>query len=161
MTTVVWDGVTLVADRKGVDSWGMKSEVCKIHEGPDWVMGASGEHAQIVKWHSSICNKKFHELPRVNGLIVYDDYKKDENDPGIILISRENGAHFHSQGIFLPTFDRRRYVIGSGRDFALGALMAGVDAMTALKIAASFDNGTGDTFDAFDVGHWAFLPSTK
>jgi len=40
----------------------------------------------------------------------------------------------------------KRYAIGSGSEFALGAIAAGASIRQSLEIAASFDSGTGHRF---------------
>ena len=69
------------------------------------------------------------------------EFPKDENINGIIV--DKNGIwEFFGNGIPYK-YPGKFIAIGSGADFALGAMEAGADMVKALKIASKLDTGTG------------------
>lgn len=139
MTTVAWDGETMSADTLATDAWGMKEEVRnKILRGSDFLLGCAGEHGQIMRWWRSV------EQMSANDLLMagYFPYEKDTNDPALMLVCANGGLYRHTSGIFTK-LSRNYHAIGSGRDYALGAMHFGADSISAVRVAIEFDNGTG------------------
>ena len=69
------------------------------------------------------------------------DFPKDDNINGII-VNKEGIWEFFGNGI--PYKYPGKYIaIGSGADFAMGAMEAGADMVTALKIAMKLDTHSG------------------
>jgi 20S proteasome alpha/beta subunit len=68
---------------------------------------------------------------------------KDEPDCSVMLI-RHDGAHFELDGWIAFRLDAPFYAIGSGAQFAMGAMAAGVDARKAVQLASSIDLCSGD-----------------
>src|SRR5690606_15754986 len=62
---------------------------------------------------------------------------------GVLLVSVLGKVYEVSSDFSTHRRKTKTYGIGSGSAFALGALAAGVDPLTALKIAAKMDTGTG------------------
>lgn len=150
MTTVAFDGKTLAADTLATDSWGLKFYAPKIFTSNDgtWHVGFSGEMAQTRKWLSVVKGMTLEQVLEHG----HPDYKRDDNDPGILLVDNGGGMWHHSQGIFLDQETYRFYAIGSGRDYAMAAMELGQTAPQAVAIAASFDNGTGTRIDRIETG---------
>jgi len=141
MTTIAFSGDFMAADSKQTDTWGLIS-CCsdKIAAYPHVLIGGAGEAAQLRKWRRDLKFDWRFEDFRDFG---YPTYKKDEDDPSILLVDRKSRAIWaHSQGIFLPQ-ERPFHAIGSGRDFALAAMACGKSAYDAVQIAIQFDNGSG------------------
>lgn len=141
MTTIAFDGKSIAADSKQTDNWGLLSWVDdKIFKTDTVLVGGAGDVALLRKWR-----RDFKDHWTVQELLAfgYPSYKKDENDPTIMLVDRRTKCiYYQSQGVFLLC--RRAYhAIGSGRDFALGAMACGKSAREAVEIAIGFDNGSG------------------
>ena len=141
MTTIAFNGQFMAADSKQTDPWGLLSWVNdKILILPDCLIGGAGEAAMLRKWRRDFKN---HWTAQDCLAFGYPSYKKDEDDPAIMLVDRLTGrVYFHSQGMFHPC-SRPYHAIGSGRDFALAAMACGKSAYDAVKIAIDFDNGSG------------------
>lgn len=143
MTTVAFDGKVMAADSKQTDNWGLLSwSDDKIVVTPTVLIGGAGESAQLRKWR-----RDFKDHWTANDFIAfgYPTYKKDDDDPVIMLVDRlTKYVYKHSQGVFLPCC-RAYHAVGSGRDFALAAMACGKAATEAVEIAIEFDNGSGGT----------------
>lgn len=83
----------------------------------------------------------------------------EELDMSVLAVDR-NGQVWHcsveshkDQHSFwkLPLMENEPYAIGSGQEYALGAMDAGADVETAVKIAAKRDVYTGGAIKVFDV----------
>lgn len=137
MTTIAWDGKHLAADTLAVDPWGLKVRVEKIMEGTDFILGASGEHGNIMAWWRQV------ETLPVSSVIHhgYTHYEREHNCPNMILVTAHN-AYRLVGSVFVP-LEREFFAVGSGRDFAITAMHLGKSAEEAVKIAALFDNNTG------------------
>lgn len=138
MTTVAWDGKTMAADTLATDNWGLKEHVNdKVWAGSDFLCGGAGEYHQLRKW------RRMAEKMTLRDLLMfgYPDYDKETNDQAILVAGAE-GCWRHTGGIFIKC-SRPFHAIGSGRDYALGAMHFGASSRSAVVIAAEFDNGTG------------------
>lgn len=139
MTTVAWDGETMSADTLATDAWGMKEEVRnKILRGPDFLLGCAGEHGQIMRWWIGVERMSARDLLMAG----YCPYEKETNDPALMLACADGRLYRHTSGIFTP-LSRKFHAIGSGRDYALGAMHLGAGSCVAVRTAMEFDNGTG------------------
>jgi len=137
MTTIAFDGKIMAGDTLTTDYYGMIEESLeKVKVGKDFLCGGAGEIAQINKWWKKVKEMTFLEVIEYG----YPDYKKDDNDPSIIIADK-NGVWRHTGGIFLKC-SREFHAVGSGRDYALAAMHLGNSATESVLVAASFDNGT-------------------
>lgn len=66
----------------------------------------------------------------------------DDNGAYMMLIGKRR-SHLISSDDMCPIVIREPYAIGSGSDFAMGAMLAGKSAKDAVKIAAKLDCYTG------------------
>ncbi len=139
MTTIAYDGRTMVADRLAVDYYGLTHDCCKIIQGSDWVAGIAGEQAQQVKFKKATMGCSIDMVLNIG----YPNFERDKDDPAILLVNKNNGDIWkHSSGLFLQV-SYPFYAIGSGRDYALAALYLGKESWKAVEIASHFDNNTG------------------
>lgn len=148
MTTIAFDGKTLVADTLASDDWGLESQARKLVESTAWVAGFAGRSAQQYKWA-----KEARECLSIDDVLAYGypTYEKDKDDPAIILICRNTKKIWrHSEGIFIAHYGRF-FAIGSGRDYALMAMHLGLTAIRAISEVAKFDIHTNDVIDEVEV----------
>jgi hypothetical protein len=142
MTTIAYDGRTMVADTLVTDGWGMKELVRnKIWANVKLLVGAAGDHGDIHRWMAA----NLHDETNIGHLlnVGYPSYSKNDNDPSIIVVNRTNGAVYrHTSGVFVRV-SRPFHAVGSGRDYALAAMHLGHDALEAVRAAAEFDVHTG------------------
>lgn len=139
MTTVAWDGRTMSADTLATDSWGLKEEVRdKVKVGVDFLCGMAGENGRLTKWFKTVAVMNLDQVLNYG----YPEYDRDSNDPAIILAGHNGRIYRHVAGGFFKC-SRPFHAVGSGRDFALGAMQMAADSRTAVLVAMAFDNGTG------------------
>lgn len=106
----------------------------KLFENEDYIYGGAGDFASITEAMAYITAAEDDE--------EYDEPEK-EIDFTLIRLEKQTGkiCICNKQLVWLEV--RSPYAIGSGSSYALGALSAGADAKTALKIAMSHDAATG------------------
>lgn len=138
MTVIAWDGKTLAADRQATNC-GMRFETTKIFRLADGsVCAATGAHAAATimrQWYEDGAD-----------LSKYPECQKTTDDWARLVVARPDGAVWWYEG--LPAALRCESVpaaFGSGRDFAMGAMLAGADARRAVEITnlVSVDCGLG------------------
>lgn len=147
MTTIAFDGKMIAADMLHEDNFGLIDHASKLHFGKDFVAGGAGMQHHVLGWWRKVKDMTFDEVVDFG----HPDYEKNENDPAIMLVRIGSDVAFkHAGGFFVPV-GRRFHAIGSGRDFALAAMLLGKSAKEAVMIAAEFDNGTGGGVESMEV----------
>lgn len=140
MTIIVWDGTTLAADKQATNS-GLKRKVTKIHKINGCLIGFSGDfdYAQTMrKWFE-------------NGADVEKFPKHQEDDNkwvGVLVITPERKIFKYERSPIPMDFtEGGAMCIGSGRDFAFGAMAMGADAVKAVQIASAYEASCGMGID--------------
>jgi ATP-dependent protease HslVU (ClpYQ) peptidase subunit len=132
MTTIAWDGKTLAADKQS--TWGTTPvPTTKIFFKNDTghIYGAAGCKDDVMKFFAWMEDT----MPEDNKPVLSDDFC------GIII---EDGAIFQvNKGLILHRIHRKTWAIGSGADYALGAMAMGADAKDAVDVATQLDINTG------------------
>lgn len=139
MTTIAWDGKTLAADRQVTfHNSTADGEIMKIARAPDGSLtGSCGDLYSAGAW------LRWFESGLGDRPPVADDFSA--------LIVRRNGTlELHRQAGWVQ-LHAPRFTMGSGADYATGAMVMGADAVRAVHVAAMFDIGTGDTVDALEL----------
>ena len=76
------------------------------------------------------------------------DFGSEKVDFTLVAIRKDTRqAKVYYDCIYPVPADRKLIVIGSGREYALGALAAGASPIEAMKIAAKYDRYTGTEID--------------
>lgn len=161
MTTIAWDGKTLAADRCSTAGY-VQTEVHKLykgkwHDGQDVLIGfcGSGEFAHAIRlWLTG----NLMERPK------FGDYDVNKGDAVGLLVDRSGNVFKITANLHLLPFHEPFYAMGSGAEYAFGAMEAGATAETAVAIAAKRCPGTGlgvDTvkFEERDRENWVSPPS--
>lgn len=141
MTTICWDGKTFASDRQS--TYGSTPvPTTKIHKlkyrGEDAYLACSGaimDFAPIVEWIKS--GKKAE--PEIDG---------DKSDFSIMIVTKSGDVFYAINGTFFHELGKVKWAIGSGCDYALGAMYHGATAAEAIEIAARLDVHTGHGVDA-------------
>lgn len=135
MTVIVWDGKVLASDMQSTNA-GLKRKATKIRKIGGRLYGVSGDwdRAQMLfRWIES--GKRPEDWP---------EFQKGNDDWVGLLEIREDGSAWKFERVPEPyRCEEDYFAMGSGRDYAYGALAMGADAETAVRIASSFDNGCG------------------
>lgn len=132
MTTIAWDGFTLAGDKRTHDSTAFW-ETTKVFQSEcgRYLIGGSGDAQDALLVRDWV----------FGGM---DESKKPSisNYAGLLII--DGKPHFMDTKLIpLPIGGRPFYAVGSGRDFALAAMLLGKNAVEAILVAAEFDNYTG------------------
>lgn len=137
MTTVAWDGVVLAADRQ-TTAGGTATPTRKIFkatapDGTRWLYGCSGSAAEAQEF-----------TRRLEAGIPMPTFK----DLSILAINEHLEVFQGREDMFWERKNTTKWAMGSGCDYALGAMYAGKDAIDAVGIAAKLDVTTGLGVDA-------------
>lgn len=137
MTTIVWDGETVAADGMGV--WGgtcyrtQKLRLVQRTPGNFWVFGLSGDapHCQAL-------------FEYWEGLRPEAPVPTPETGLNALCVELASGkCWFASDHRLVWTPVNGNFAIGSGAEYALGALTVGASALVAVKVAGRLDVNTG------------------
>lgn len=168
MTTVAYKGGVLAADRQS-DWAGTRMTAAKISDlGPVLLAGSGqtwrinevvrqvrallGEFSKAQAENPTDARAWVHVAKR-----FYDtQHDKDpDRTPSVLLIERGTGNVLWLNGPRFTTFDFPStcggIAIGSGSEYAMGAMAAGSDAVGAVRIASSLDTSSGGGTDVIDV----------
>lgn len=140
MTTIAFKSGVLAADSMACIG-NRKSTTNKIHfvEGK-FVIAGAGALADIMR---------VVEYVRENGLSECARLFDIEAFPSAIAIDIKDGTpHRLERGVWLPITDEY-FAIGSGADFAIGAMSVGLDAVAAVQHAAALDIYTAGPVDSY------------
>lgn len=150
MTTIAYRDGVLAADSKAYGgrycaSPGEKVKLHRITDGrcAGWIVGIStnnvGGDAMILDW-----------INRGAPLPTTSDTKPDQ----FIVLAVDPGGSLHLANdnyAFSGPIKADRYAVGSGADFALGAMAMGATAEQAIEVASSLDPHTGGTVTALRI----------
>lgn len=138
MTVIARDGKTLAVDRQGTNC-GMRFSATKLFQLEDGTVlagtGVLGAVHRMKQWYE-------------NGADVsnYPDCQKTSDDWGRLIVVKPDGSvcYYEGQSVAIPSEDVPA-AWGSGRDFAIGAMLAGADARRAVEITnqVAIDCGLG------------------
>lgn len=139
MTTIAWDGITLVADRqttKGSTRGSMK----KIYQlNNNKFLAGAGDTVEInmvYQWLKAGGKKKS---------------KPDIEESEFLLLDKRARLCYSMDHRLVPMLCEGYAAIGSGSDFALGAMHAGATAERAVIIASKLDVYTGEGVDKIET----------
>lgn len=142
MTTIVFDGKTLAADKRlsygstPVD--GLMPKVFPVTDHKNWqVIALAGRMSAAT---------------RLMAYVLEGGDRPTDIDESVGLLAIDiAGVPYQIGGDGIPTRVPMKWAIGSGQDYALGALEVGADAETALKAATKLDMSTGGGVDLYQV----------
>lgn len=134
ITTIAYRAGVIAADTQMIQGTSIIGHVTKIVRRDDGALcGGAGDLAWVQAFHRWFLDGCDGDPPRFD-----DDCSK-----GLIIRRRKPIEIFESCGAFefRPAF----VAIGSGKEFALGAMQVGASAKQAVKAAMAFDPGSGGT----------------
>lgn len=138
MTTIAWDGHTLAADRQ-VTFFGTPIPTTKVFKvrapnGSFVLYGCAGKSDEIAAFNRWIAGKQ-PDRPELSEL-------------NIIAIDQERRIWCALEKLNWFQVQSKVWSIGSGADYALGAMYFGASATKAVEIASLLDTSTGFGIDA-------------
>lgn len=149
MTVIVWDGKTLCADKMCVVGT-VKLTVTKIrkydYNGFKFLVGVSGDFdlaQEFFAWFGETVGTGL-----INQIGRFPNCLRDKDVPVSALAIRDDGQVFKYERSPIPIeYGEGQFAIGSGKEFAIGAMQMGASAFTAVKIACDFDYTCGNGID--------------
>jgi 20S proteasome alpha/beta subunit len=143
MTTIAFKEGALAADTMSVTA-GLQGTHKKIHDLGSFWLGGSGDVYQIrkvVSWVQSMQPGYFSDMESTapHRWETWAFYDAQRCDPGALLVCKETRKCWRLDGDYWEQLDRPFYAIGSGRDFAMGAMQAGASAERAIEVACELD----------------------
>jgi hypothetical protein len=142
MTIIVWDGKTLVADKRAVNNGLKTGTVTKIHRFDGGICGFSGDldiGMAMVEWLRA-------------GAVPADYPKKQETNACNFMVVMKNGEVFRYETVPVPLrLENQHQAMGSGRDYALAALYLGHGARKAADVACALDSSCGNGIDTLTL----------
>lgn len=138
MTTIAYKDNVIAADKQLTfnNNWSCATTT-KIAKRGKLLAGAAGSTAQcqlFLKWFLDGCKGSQPEK-------LGDDFKME----AFIVLPDNRIAFFDAESVFECEADF--FAIGSGEQFAIGAMEAGANAIGAIYIASKFDLGTSRSMD--------------
>jgi 20S proteasome alpha/beta subunit len=132
MTTIAYRKGVLAADTQMIQGTSIIGYITKIVRRDDGALcGAAGDLAWAQAFHRWFLAGEEGDPP------AFDD----DGCKGLVIRRRKPIEVFESCGAF--EFKPPYVSIGSGKEFALGAMHAGASAIEAVKAAMAFDPSTG------------------
>jgi len=139
MTCIAWDGDALAADKRA-SNHGLAFKVTKIRWINRNLVGGSGDLSSLMamfRWFENGADPD--KLPECQK-------DKDRWTPLLVIDGWRNILRYEQDG-FSYRVEEPFFAIGPGRDFAIGAMAMGADAVKAVEIASQFDTGCGNGVD--------------
>lgn len=154
MTTLAWDGTTFAADRQLTLSY-MRHGGTKLFTVDGGIAAISGRYEvglKIIAWLQS--ERDPDKYPKMN------TDRDDESAAVYWVMNTGRAFRFFDYPLPMPLAESF-FAAGSGRDYALGALAHGADAIEAVQIACRFDTLSGVGVDAWTLSgkySYEFVP---
>ena len=143
MTTIAFDGETLAADR-GSWSNGLHQAVRKAYrvtapDGRRFLVALAGDGAFAMRVLCWMRGKIDHPGPCMAG--------DETRDVAVVIDERRQVWRMNSRLIYVPYLGKV-HAHGAGQEVALGALMAGADAVRAIRITMQVSDYAARGIDA-------------
>lgn len=143
VTVVAWDGVTLAADKMAVMA-GQKYPVTKIHEVNGVLVGIAGNLGRgraLVEWLRAGANPE-----------TYPRATQDDEWVTMLAVGKDCVVWQYENGPHPIKVERAIHAIGSGRDYAITALLLGKTAAQSVAIASELSADCGMGCDTLTLG---------
>jgi hypothetical protein len=141
MTTIATDGKTIAADGQNTSGWEIVDlQYEKIRAVNGSVYATSGDAGMLdplIAWSEA-------------GAAAKDVPQKYGDGWSFLVISRE-GRKLYTSGCPYPTPVPKEFTLGSGGDYARGAMRAGKSPAEAVAIAIELDAASGGTIRVIDI----------
>lgn len=147
MTTVCWDGKTMAADKQ-MNTGNMKHLVArsKIRAGQYHGMPAIFGGAGTTVYSDAVVEWLIAGMP--------DEHKPEmpqTPDSFTVIVATETGVYGYIDSLRPVPLGQIKWAIGSGGEYAFGAMAAGANAKKAVEIACAFDVNSGMGVDVLTL----------
>lgn len=144
MTTIVWDGETLAADKRAING-SVSFPVTKIFKRKGCLIGAAGDFDRIqemVSWFDEgEIPEKFPSFGRSN-----------EDFVGLLVIRPDKSVWKFERSPYPYRIESASHAIGSGSEYATAAIHLGCDARRSVEVAIALDAHSGIGVDCLKFG---------
>lgn len=136
MSVIAWDGRILAADRQITNNC-LRCEGSKIRAlpGNKYVLGWTGENEQgltLATW--------FYDGAKID---AWPKFQDDRENWTRLIVATGNSCYFYEMLPVKQVVLDKFAAWGSGRDFALGAMGMGANAIEAVEVAIRFSTECG------------------
>ena len=135
MTVIAWDGSVLATDKQATSS-GLRQTATKLRRINGCMCAVTGDwdRAQAVfEWFARGAKPE-----------DYPEFQKNNDDwVGMLVVHPDNKVVKYERVPYPYPIEDTPFAIGSGREYALGAMAAGCNAVQAVHIASRYDAGCG------------------
>lgn len=148
MTTVAWDGKTMAADKQmtlgNMRHSNIQGKILRgeYHGLPALFAGAGTKvySAAVIEWLAAGMPAEHKpEMP-------------ETPDSFTVVVVTEPGLYLYVDSLRPIPLGPCKYAIGTGEDYARGAMAAGASAKRAVEIACTFDVNSGMGVDTLTLG---------
>ena len=139
MTTIAFKGGIMAADKQATSSGCSHGKMTKIFKLDGHLIGVAGDgHAcmEMVRWFNN--GAKEDDFPEI---------QKSEDNGMLMVVTPEKVITFYEKSPLPLIYENDFAAMGSGRDFALGAMASGLGATEAVEVACRFDIYSGNGID--------------
>ena len=139
MSVIVWDGKMLAADRRACHGNLIRTttKIFKINNHLYGYAGVAATGEELLAWHVAGADPNSFPLSQ----------RDPETSCSPLVITPDKRVLTYESSPYPLTFHDTHFAIGSGRDFALAALLLGYPADEAVATACHFDSGCGNGVD--------------
>ena len=146
MSIVTYTEGVMASDSLVVDGDGLRrSYMGRIKKGKDFIIGFVGSSTLVETFWRSHSGMPFH-------ILVATGYRDDRWKDLGIMVADADGRCFYFDGRVFTQVEEPFCAMGSGRDYALGAMKMGATPMTAVNTAIHFDAYCGGEVQRAYVG---------
>lgn len=144
MSVIAWDGKMVAADKQATLGTlrVMTTKIRRIASGE--ILGWTGDQDSgmiVAKWYEDGADPE-----------KWPVSQKDKDDWSRLLVfSSKNPPKFYERQPVAVTVEDKFMAWGCGRDFAIGAMALGSNAIDAVLIASRFDSACGMGVDSFST----------
>lgn len=140
MTVIAWDGKTLAADKCSIDV-GTRRTTTKIFRAPDGsLFGAAGTShmaEQLKVWYLAGAGP--------------ETFPDKDAKCNMLVVKPDGTTWVYDGGPYPDRYEDPVIAIGSGRGFAIGAMVSGASAEQAVEIASYWDDACGRGIDKLEL----------
>lgn len=144
MTTIVWDGKTLAADRLvtvgGIREGAMNKIVKRKKDGA--LAGGAGAAAMVAAFHRWFLKGEKGKRPEL---------RAGDSNASCFIIRPDHTLEVHEELGWFPLM-ADNYAAGSGYELAYGAMSMGADATLAVQVATERNTDSGGPIDTLELG---------
>lgn len=143
MTVIAWDGKILAADKQ-CGYGGMRCTVTKIFRVGKLLVGGAGDFTlvlEMVDW-----------VRRGRPVDSFPANQRSKDDWQALMVIEPDGSIVTYERTPHPIrYEQKQFAIGSGREFAMGAMYMGANAVRAVEAAIALEVNCGIGIDTLTL----------